>query len=83
MVGRGFAGDRIALLTALFHDDIPLDVTQPFLTPCEVARLFEVSERTVGEWARNGQLRSYRTPGGRHRFSVADVRDAYNEGLNT
>ncbi len=37
----------------------------------EVARLFQVSERTVAEWARAGRIRSFRTPGG-HRLYPAD-----------
>ncbi|MBW3556962.1 MAG: helix-turn-helix domain-containing protein [Actinobacteria bacterium] len=37
----------------------------------EVARLFQVSERTVAEWARRGRIPSVRTPGG-HRLYPAD-----------
>ncbi|MEA3077968.1 MAG: hypothetical protein QOF60_2876 [Actinomycetota bacterium] len=37
----------------------------------EVAQLFQVSERTVAEWARRGRIPSVRTPGG-HRLYPAD-----------
>src|SRR3954452_23629266 len=37
----------------------------------EVAQLFQVSERTVAEWARHGRIPSVRTPGG-HRLYPAD-----------
>ncbi|MEU4834142.1 helix-turn-helix domain-containing protein [Streptosporangium sp. NPDC023615] len=43
------------------------------MTPREVARLFGVEPTTVIDWAKNGKLKSTRTPGGRHRFHPADV----------
>lgn len=43
------------------------------MTPGEVAGLFNVSITTVGNWADEGKLRSFRTPGGQRRFNRADV----------
>jgi excisionase family DNA binding protein len=43
------------------------------LTGAEVARIFRVSAKTVGRWGRSGLLPLYRTPGGDHRYRLADV----------
>lgn len=43
------------------------------LTPAEVAGIFRVTERTVGIWAEQGKLPSFRTPGGQWRFHRAEV----------
>lgn len=43
------------------------------LTPDEVARIFKVSARTVGRWAKTGKLPAFRTPGGQARFSRSVV----------
>ena len=38
------------------------------MTPGEVARLFRVDPKTVTRWSNNGNLESFRTPGGHKRF---------------
>ncbi|MGA4989827.1 helix-turn-helix domain-containing protein [Nonomuraea bangladeshensis] len=43
------------------------------MKPDEVARIFNVTIKTVTKWARTGRLASRRTPGGQHRFSPRDV----------
>lgn len=43
------------------------------LTREEVAEVFNVSPRTVTEWARSGRFPSTRTPGGQYRFRESDV----------
>lgn len=45
-----------------------------FLRTCEVAVLFQVSERAVTDWARKGRIRSVRTPGGHRRYPASEVR---------
>ncbi|HET9732740.1 MAG TPA: helix-turn-helix domain-containing protein [Acidimicrobiales bacterium] len=45
----------------------------------EVARLFQVSQRTVYEWARRGRIPTVRTPSGQHRYPAAAVRQALLE----
>lgn len=42
----------------------------------DVARMFDVSERTVARWARTGKLPCIRTLGGRLRFRLEDVQAA-------
>jgi excisionase family DNA binding protein len=42
----------------------------------DVARMFDVSERTVARWARTGKLPCIRTLGGRLRFRLEDVEAA-------
>lgn len=44
------------------------------LRPGQVAALFQVSRRTVGEWARTGKLSAIITPGGHRRFRAREVK---------
>jgi excisionase family DNA binding protein len=43
------------------------------VTASQAAEILGVDKRTVLRFARDGKLRSYRTPGGQHRFRQADV----------
>ena len=43
-------------------------VTEPLLTPAEVATLFRVDPKTVTRWAQAGKLTSIRTLGGHRRY---------------
>ena len=64
--------NRDELLAELFGDSkVPPNLTGRLLRTREVAQLFQVSERTVAEWARSGRIPSLRTPGG-HRLYPAD-----------
>ena len=51
---------------------IPL--SEPLLTPGEVAAMFRVDSKTVTRWARDGKLTSIRTLGGHRRYREAEVR---------
>ncbi|MER7126689.1 BldC family transcriptional regulator [Micrococcus luteus] len=42
--------------------------TPQVLTPGEVAQKFRVDVKTVGRWAKEGRIPSFRTPGGHRRF---------------
>jgi len=68
--------NRDALLARLFGEDgVPASLSDELLRTRDVARAFQVSERTVAEWARRGRIPSVRTPGG-HRLYPADrIRD--------
>ena len=44
------------------------------LTAPEVAALFRVHVRTIGQWTRQGRMSSVRTPGGHHRYPLSAVR---------
>lgn len=46
---------------------------EELLTPGQVAALFKVSVTTVGNWADDGKLPSFRTPGGQRRFRRSDI----------
>lgn len=48
-------------------------LTDPLLTPGEVAKLFRVDARTVTRWAAAGRLDTIRTPGGHRRFRAGQV----------
>jgi excisionase family DNA binding protein len=50
-------------------------VTEPLLTPSEVATLFRVDPKTVTRWAQAGKLTSIRTLGGHRRYREREVRD--------
>jgi excisionase family DNA binding protein len=65
---------RRHLLASLFGSDVPAALRGTLLRTSDVAALFQVSERTVSEWARRGRLRSVRTPGGHRRYPIDDVR---------
>jgi excisionase family DNA binding protein len=56
-----------------------LDATQErdgdkLLPPAEVARLFGVDPRTIGEWARAGKIGFRLTLGGKRRYFESEVR---------
>jgi excisionase family DNA binding protein len=56
-----------------------LDATQErdgdkLLPPGEVARLFGVDPRTIGEWARAGKIGFRLTLGGKRRYWESEVR---------
>ena len=44
------------------------------LRPGEVATMFGVNAKTVARWAKEGRIRSIRTPGGHMRIYAEDVR---------
>jgi excisionase family DNA binding protein len=50
-------------------------VTEPLLTPAEVATLFRVDPKTVTRWAQAGKLTSVRTLGGHRRYREQEVHD--------
>jgi excisionase family DNA binding protein len=47
--------------------------SQGWLSLGEACRILQVNEATLRQWADNGYLRVYRTPGGHRRFSAEDV----------
>jgi len=49
-------------------------VTEPLLTPSEVATMFRVDPKTVTRWAKAGKLTSIRTLGGHRRYREPEVR---------
>ena len=73
---------REALLTDLFGTGaaVPSEVSERLLRTCDVALLFQVSERTVSEWARKGRVPSVRTPGGHRRYPAEQIRQLLLDG---
>ncbi len=62
----------------------PVTFAKPsFLSRGDVARLFGVSASTVTRWARQGLLKTLRTPGGHYRFPAEETRRAAGCGLPT
>jgi excisionase family DNA binding protein len=53
-----------------------------FLSRVEVARLFGVSVSTVTRWARQGLLKTLRTPGGHYRFPAEETQRAARSGVS-
>ena len=49
-------------------------IDEHLLRPGQVAALFQVSRRTVSDWARAGKLDAIITPGGHRRFRATQVR---------
>ena len=52
------------------------------LSPLEVAVLFGVSTGCVRRWARAGKVACLRTPGGRLRFSEAEIHALLQESTS-
>jgi excisionase family DNA binding protein len=48
-------------------------LSEPLLTPGEVAAMFRVDPKTVTRWAREGKLTSIRTLGGHRRYREAEI----------
>jgi excisionase family DNA binding protein len=67
-------GARQRLLNLLFGDNVPSVLEGTMLRTADVALLFEVSERTVSEWAKKGQIPSVRTPGGHRRYPAEGIK---------
>jgi excisionase family DNA binding protein len=64
---------RRELLADLYGADVPASIGGHLLRTADVANLFQVSERTVSEWARQGRIPSVRTPGGHRRYPADQV----------
>jgi excisionase family DNA binding protein len=65
---------RRDLLNDLYGTEVPAGISGQLLRTVDVANLFQVSERTVSEWARQGRIPSVRTPGGHRRYPADQVR---------
>lgn len=65
---------RQRLLNILFGTHVPEVLEGQMLRTSDVAVLFEVSERTVSEWAKTGRIPSVRTPGGHRRYPADSIR---------
>jgi excisionase family DNA binding protein len=56
------------------HRERPDWIDEQLLRPGQVAALFQVSRRTISDWARAGKLDAIITPGGHRRFRAKQVR---------
>lgn len=74
---------RHQLLSVLFGSDVPDALEGQLLRTSDVAMLFQVSERTVSEWAKRGQVPSVRTPGGHRRYPAEGIRRLLEEGRDS
>ncbi len=64
---------RRRLLADLYGPEVPSTIKGELLRTSDVARLFQVSERTVSDWARRGRIPSVRTPGGHRRYPADEI----------
>ena len=71
---------RRQLLGLLFGSNVPEALEGQLLRTADVATLFQVSERTVSEWAKRGQIPSVRTPGGHRRYPAEGIRNLLQAG---
>jgi excisionase family DNA binding protein len=71
---------RHHLLGVLFGSEVPEALEGQLLRTSDVATLFQVSERTVSEWAKRGQIPSVRTPGGHRRYPADGIRFLLQSG---
>jgi excisionase family DNA binding protein len=72
--------NRHHLLSVLFGSNVPEALEGQLLRTADVATLFQVSERTVSEWAKRGQIPSVRTPGGHRRYPADGIRTLLQAG---
>jgi excisionase family DNA binding protein len=70
---------RQELLKSLFGALVPPELAGQMLRTSDVAALFEVSERTISEWARRRRIPSVRTPGGHRRYPAEQIRQLLDE----
>jgi excisionase family DNA binding protein len=82
MQQTGGETQRDSVLADLFGDRVPSGVGERLLRTSDVALLFQVSERTVSEWARRGRVPSVRTPGGHRRYPAEQIRRLLLDGRN-
>jgi excisionase family DNA binding protein len=73
---------RQELLGVLFGSEVPSVLEGQLLRTSDVALLFEVSERTVSEWAKKGQIPSVRTPGGHRRYPADGIKALLERSRN-
>ena len=71
---------RHQVLGMLYGADVPDLLEGQFLRTADVASLFQVSERTVSEWAKRGQIPSVRTPGGHRRYPADGIKRLLDTG---
>lgn len=64
---------RQDLLASLYGSEVPTTLCGDMLRTGDVAAMFQVSERTVSEWARRGRIPSVRTPGGHRRYPADEL----------
>lgn len=74
LTGEAEHDQRHRLLGVLFGSDVPSSLDGQLLRTSDVAALFQVSERTVSEWAKRGQIPCVRTPGGHRRYPADEIR---------
>ena len=65
--------DRQDLLANLYGGKVPTTLCGRMLRTADVAAMFQVSERTVSDWARRGRIPSVRTPGGHRRYPADEI----------
>ena len=83
MTDESLAEQRHQLLSMLFGPEVPQTLEGQLLRTSDVALLFQVSERTVSEWAKRGQIPSVRTPGGHRRYPAEGIRWLLQESRQT
>ncbi len=75
--------EREALLARLFGPEgVPSTMSTELLRTRDVARAFQVSERTIAEWARRGRIPSVRTPGGHRLYPAERIREILRDSEN-
>ncbi len=79
MSEKNFEQHRQQLLQSLFGVDVPTGLSSTLLRTSDVAALFQVSERTISDWARRGRIPSVRTPGGHRRYPAEEIRRIMRE----
>ena len=69
---------RAAQLAHMLYEELPDArpdwIDEQLLRPGQVAALFQVSRRTISDWARAGKIDAIITPGGHRRFRSSEVR---------
>ncbi len=64
---------RRRLLADLYDANVPAPLGDRILRTSDVAVLFQVSERTVSDWARRGRIPLAPHPGGHLRYPAREI----------
>ncbi len=73
MVDSSSEQRRRELLESVFGCDVPAGLGGGLLRTGAVATWFQVSGRTICDWARRGRIPSVRTPGGHRRYPAEEI----------
>lgn len=59
------------------------DMNDRLMSSGDVAKMFRVDPKTVTRWAKQGKIKSVKTPGGHRRYFESDIMSLFKQSENT